>query len=200
MFLAVFDGKKLRLLYWVSGIAQYHGRFSYLQKQQRREKMKKKNRGFTLIELLVVVLIIGILAAVAVQKYRVTVIKSRFTELYITARSLLEAQKIYHLENDSYADTFEGLDILPHGTLSENKKSISGKTIYCARASNFEFHCKSKALGKNREDLSVIVDYRARKIYCRATTDIMKQVCRSFGGVTEYNGATYNNYLLYKEQ
>lgn len=173
---------------------------------KRKVKVAQKTFGnsianiyaFTLIELLVVVLIIGILSAIALPKYRIAVLKAQVTELYTTSHTLLQAQKIYRLANGSYADTFEGLDPLPAATMSNDKKSISNTHIYCQRASNYEFQCKSYLLGNRRQDLLIVLDYSSRKIYCRACTDLATQVCVSMGGVWKNNNAC-SNYLLYEE-
>ena len=78
--------------------------------------MIKNRQAFTLIELLVVVLIIGILAAVALPQYQKAVMKSRFTQAKIMARSLADAQEIYFLANGKYTMNFDALDIsLPGG-------------------------------------------------------------------------------------
>ena len=67
--------------------------------------------GFTLIELLVVVLIIGILAAVALPGYQVAVEKSKITPKLLAAKTLLNAQKLFFLENGYYTMDMDLLDV-----------------------------------------------------------------------------------------
>ena len=71
--------------------------------------MNKK--AFTLLELLVVVLIIGILAAVAVPQYKMTVEKSHATEALSILKTIAQAQEIYFLAKGEYASAFTDLDI-----------------------------------------------------------------------------------------
>ncbi len=84
-----------------------------------------KNKAFTLIELLVVVLIIGILAAIAVPQYQKAVAKSRATQLVLTSKALVDAQKTYFLQNGFYAENISDLDI--------SFPDASGETVYIER-------------------------------------------------------------------
>ncbi len=90
----------------------------------------KSNKGFTLIELLVVVLIIGILAAIAVPQYQKAVKKSRATEAIMNLKSIMQAQEIYYLANDTYTTNLNNLDI-KLGSDNYIYTCFNGSTIFC---------------------------------------------------------------------
>ncbi|MBR2081811.1 MAG: prepilin-type N-terminal cleavage/methylation domain-containing protein [Elusimicrobiaceae bacterium] len=85
--------------------------------------MKLNKQAFTLIELVVVVLIIGILAAVAVPQYQISVAKSRFARLKLLVKSIVQAQEVYFLANGKYAIDLAVLDVdLPAGYEEEKDR------------------------------------------------------------------------------
>ncbi|MBR2081430.1 MAG: prepilin-type N-terminal cleavage/methylation domain-containing protein [Elusimicrobiaceae bacterium] len=73
--------------------------------------MYQNKEAFTLIELLVVVLIIGILAAVALPQYKMTVIKARVSTVLPILKSMVEAEEIYYLSNGEYTSDGRELEV-----------------------------------------------------------------------------------------
>lgn len=70
------------------------------------------NRGFTLIEIMVVVVIMGILAALVVPKLMGRADDARITAAKQDISTLMQALKLYRLDNQRYPTTEQGLQAL----------------------------------------------------------------------------------------
>ena len=77
----------------------------------------KKKKGFTLLELLVVVLIIGILAAIALPQYQLSVDKTQFAKMQTMVNSVRKAYHHYLLIHGKGPKSFDYLHLdFPSGT------------------------------------------------------------------------------------
>ena len=75
-------------------------------------KVEVRQRGFTLLEVMVVVVILGILAALVVPRIISRPDEARVIAAKQDIASLLQALKLYRLDNQRYPTTEQGLQAL----------------------------------------------------------------------------------------
>lgn len=143
--------------------------------------------AFTLIELLVVVLIIGILASIALPQYKKAVDKARLSEMLIQGRALLEAQKLYIMENGHFSADLNVLNI-----------GMPVSSWYCGTTS---LYCASrKTPGGAQVEINAYYGSEHLSLMCHASTNntYALQLCSSLGTeLHENSGRKY--YLIYKQ-
>jgi general secretion pathway protein G len=96
-----------------------------------KKTARRQTRGFTLIELMVVLVIIGILAALIVPNVLERADDARVTAARTDVNNLMQALKLYRLDNQRYPTADQGLDALVRkpttGTVSPNWKPYLDK-------------------------------------------------------------------------
>jgi general secretion pathway protein G len=73
---------------------------------------RRRSRGFTLLELMVVIVIIGVLAALIAPKVLENVDKAKITAAQADISNLMNALKMYKLDNGRYPSGDQGLQAL----------------------------------------------------------------------------------------
>lgn len=81
-------------------------------KQFHRQLHRAAQAGFTLIELMVVLVIIGVLAALIVPNVLDRADDARATAARTDVNNLMQALKLYRLDNQRYPSTEQGLQAL----------------------------------------------------------------------------------------
>ena len=71
--------------------------------------MRRSRAGFTLIELLIVVVIIGILAAITIPKFKNTKAKAAASSLKTDLRNLTTAQEAFFYSHNRYSTNVDSL-------------------------------------------------------------------------------------------
>ena len=72
----------------------------------------RRSRGFTLIEVMVVLVILGVLAALIVPNVLERADDARVTAARTDINNLMQALKLYKLDNQRYPNAEQGLDAL----------------------------------------------------------------------------------------
>jgi len=145
----------------------------------KRSVNRKAHSGFTLIEVLIVVLIIGILAAIALPKYQMATLKTRYRNLMVLTKAIASANERYYMATGAYATTFDALDIaLPEGG---QRGAIGGYNYinydwgFCILVSGNSASCRSITSLK-----SAYITY-----YDKSTTRAGRRVCYALTSDTE---------------
>ena len=74
-------------------------------------RKRRRKQGFSLVELAVVVIIIGVLAAFGVPRFRDSVERSKASEAFNYLSSVRSAQERYHSLKGTYAGDVADLDV-----------------------------------------------------------------------------------------
>lgn len=160
-----------------------------------------KSSGFTLMEMLVVVLIIGILAAVALPQYRLTIQKTRTMRLLPLLRSISEAENLYYTANGHYTLDFDNLDIsLPGGAIQTNNSNNISKVSYndfeCyVRSADLNIPANYSAYCNDLHDTAPRLEkyFSSPNFICWGETNIKKRICQNITGKTSSHSAYYFN-------
>ncbi len=92
----------------------------------KASKRRWRQAGFTLVEMLMVIAIVGVLASIAVPKYRNVTMRTRRAEAYAGLSAIYKAQEMYHAEFAEYTDSFDELGVSFDGGSIVDDSTIDG--------------------------------------------------------------------------
>jgi general secretion pathway protein G len=84
----------------------------YNESMTRIADLRTRTRGFTLIEILVVIVILGVLAALVVPRVIERPDEARVVAAKTDIATIMQALKLYRLDNQRYPTTEQGLSAL----------------------------------------------------------------------------------------
>lgn len=90
-----------------------------------KRMMKGGGKGFTLIEVIIVMAIIGLLATIAVPQFIAHRQRASNEGAQEALRSAAQAQDLYFIQNQTYADDLEALKGEPFGFQPDSKVAVA---------------------------------------------------------------------------
>lgn len=175
----------------------------------------KNNKAFTLIELLVVILIIGILAAIAIPQYKLSVAKSKFAILKQYNEKIVDDAIQYFLIYDNWPNTLKVLNTDFGEYISDTNIKI-GPNMECEIENNSDweyFSCRyivnSRRMFSYRIRMIIkhpniklhLKRYRDCQVWTADLNSVYHKMCQQESGKKEPSQcsttAANNSYCLY---
>lgn len=155
--------------------------------------MKRNKKGFSLLELLVVILIIGILAAIALPQYQLSVDRTKFATYQLWAETIANAYRHYIIIHNTPPTDIEDIDIdLPIGykkTSPTNQSCAVFDDMFCCVNAPATWGQNGSVICGKKNDtfafqqilFSISIDkyYFRRRCYAKNDTARAKRLCES---------------------